>query len=190
MTETTGLTIDEVTAAFNDAGLTYSVVRSDVVSLGFGGLSTYRNTDGEPKARVFVDVSSHRLKFIMLMAWCVPEGDHRSAVLETCLRLQWQYFGIRFEFDHHDGELRAVFDFHVHAVPAASHVADLIRLFIHMVETVHPAIQAAIDDGVVYERPADEVVSAQVRELVDTLSELSPEQIRTLLAAVCEEVPE
>lgn len=186
MADTPDLTIDDITAAFNDAGLKYRHVEHDVVELRFTGLDTYRNPDGEAAARILVDSRSRRLVFAMPMAWRVPTGENRAAVLETCLRLQWEYFGIRFEFDHHDGELRAAFDFLVHAVPTASRVVELLHVFLHVVTTVHPAIDAAIRDGNVYERPNS--TRPGLNELIDELSELSPEQIQVLLAAVREGV--
>ncbi len=186
MADASDLSIDAITAAFDDAGLKYRLLGPDVVELGFSGLDVYRNPDGEASARIVVDNRGRRMAIAMPMAWRVPSGENRAAVLETCLRLQWEYFGIRFELDHHDGELRAAFHFHAYAVPTAPCAVELLHVFLHLVETVHPAIEAAIRDGVVYEGSVSE--RPPVAELVDELSALSPEQIQVLLAAVREEV--
>ncbi len=111
-----------------------------------------------------------------------------AAVFETCLRLQWRYFGIIFEFDHHDGELWGVSEFLRDMFPAATLVPAHVRAFLRPLDTVHPAIDAAIREGVVYE-DRHQLQSPVRGEVIEKLGELSPEQLRMLLAALREDVP-
>jgi len=172
------LSVGDVCEALDRVNLKYGLADHETIDTGFGGLDNYRNVEGSPSIRVMMGMGDGRLKMVAPRAWIVPQNERRSAVFETCLRMQWKYFAIRLEFDHRDGELRPCFDFHPGALPAAPAVPMMLKAFVKIIDAMHPHLDAVINTGVMLE---DE---PGVGDILEAMGSLSPEQVRALLIAI------
>lgn len=99
-------------AALEAANLHFRELDPEHLSLSFGNMEKYRDIDGDPHVDIVMSTMGDRITLFAPRGYRVPDGANRPAVLETCMRMQWRHFGIRFLFDHSDGELRLALDLH------------------------------------------------------------------------------
>lgn len=185
--------MDRLKIGLGAAGLKFQERGSEQLILHFSGLNNYRDSDGDPKVVIVVSTSGDRVSLSAPMVWRVPDDSARTAVMETCLRLQWKYFAIRFEFDHLDGELRLSHHFSAGAPPEPHLFPSILRQFVSLIDDLHEIVQAAITDGVVFEPDDDPDASPSIPDelskVLSELAELSPEQLERLLDAIREGAP-
>jgi hypothetical protein len=160
----------------------------DYVIAQFDDMITYRNIEGDPRLMVIIDPSDDRLKIIAPMAWRLDDDETRSVVYETCLSLQHFYFGIRFEFDRRDGELRPTFDFFGKALPDVTAVPGLVRRFVSLFKDVARVIDEAIRTGTVPDpKEVERRWTGREEAILSKLAELNPEQLDALFDAIIPE---
>lgn len=185
--------LDRLKIGLGAVGLKFQERGSEELILYFSGLDNYRDSDGDPRVQIVVTTSRDRVSLSAPMAWRVPDGSTRAAVMETCLRLQWRYFAIRFEFDHIDGELRLSHHFSAGALPEPHLFPHILRQFVDLIDHLHEQVQPAITDGVLFEPDDDPDVSLSfpdgLPKILSELAELSPEQLERLLDAIREGAP-
>jgi len=164
-------------------------VDGNVVHFGIA-TRTYRCPSGQPGLRIAVEVSD-RGSYLSLMAPVafVVEGDHAAAVFETCLRFQYLYRLLRFEFDPTDGELRLSAHIPLHdGTLGDAQFDECLMLLIRLAERVYPILMAAMTSGEVMPFETDRRAQ-RIGQVVQRLAELSADELETLLAALRDDDP-
>lgn len=180
-------TLDTICSHLDQLGLRYRR-GDDEIGLSYR-TERYRALDDEPRLIVVCRVvdNGHYLKVFAPRAFETGER-HRDAVLESCLRFQWQYRLVRIELDPSDGELRPAV--HLPLMDAELGVHQLgmtLHLFVSLCNTLYDVIQAAQQDGTVMPEDYGDSVTAhrdRARELAERLAALPPEEIEFILAAL------
>lgn len=173
------LNVGKVEQVLEDADIRYRHLGLEVLHCRFRSMNIYRNQVGEPDLDVFVDLSADRLVLCVPKAWRIQDEQHRVAVLETCLRLQRTKLGLKFELDVIDDTISVALDFYSDGLPKASSIPRLIHHLVALVEDAHPHMEAAIRDGVLFGQ-----ATLKEAQILSELSELTPEQLEMLIAAI------
>jgi hypothetical protein len=176
-------TIDTISTMLDELAVKHG--RISDTAIGFGVRTRrYRSLENQPNIDIVVDVSEagKYLTIVAPLAFRI-DGEHRAVAFETCLRFQWSYKMVRFEFDARDGEVRPSIHVPLMDSPLGKdQLGRLLGCLVQLCDEIHPLLVAALESGQMM--PDQEAPSAQMAPLLERLSELSPEQLELLLSAV------
>jgi hypothetical protein len=105
-----GTTMEQVKAFMDKHEFKYRVDDERSVLLTGFATENYKDADGEHHLRVVIKLDEdgeYLALFVPKTYVCRPDHPSARAVLETAARMHWSRKLICWEYDHHDGEVRA-----------------------------------------------------------------------------------
>ncbi len=172
-------TLAEVTHFLDQRDLTYSVRDDHTIVTGFGGLTAYRDDDGDPHLRVVIQVQEdgRYLQIFAPEAYRVP-AESAGPFLQACAMVQWRTKLIQFEYDAEDGEIRPVVEFPLmDAALTGNQLMRAVHGLVELVDMYHPVLERAAREGVVQFETDD----GEAEMLSSLLSGYSPETLAEAL---------
>lgn len=159
----------------------------NVVRFGVGGFTQYVDTQGNPSCRIVIEIQDDGggIEFQVRQAYNIAGCLHIEAVCRMLLGVCFHTTLVQYAIDQRDGEVRLSAELVlVDATITAKQLRAIVELLLSALESFHPYIRRAIEDGVVSypDQLATESILPEPRssEGVDGVSSLPVDTMKVL----------
>ena len=141
-------TYDEIIGFLSEEGLKFHDLRED----GKEGLMlAFRKGEDDDKPENVVILLDENGEFIHLfepMRYRYLDGEHKTAVLETLLAIQWESKMLQWEYDRNDGEIRACIEMPLEDARLTKRMfLRALHGLVSMMDHYHPRIRKVMETG-------------------------------------------
>ncbi|MBD3235779.1 MAG: hypothetical protein GF330_03665 [Candidatus Eisenbacteria bacterium] len=183
-------TLKQIAQFLSEADLKFQLrEEADDILIGFT-MPTYKNPQGRNQLLIVIKLEEggEFLKLFTPKAYVYKEGPHALAVLKACMYVSWRTKMLQYEYDPSDGEIRAMIEFPLEDAELTQR--QLMRVLMALPELLDrfdETIRTAIDHGKLVTEQAPD---ARLRELLERLSEMKPDELLEKLKEVEERTKE
>lgn len=143
------ITINEIAKFLDDNKIHYTLDESGKLVMGFTTPTFCDCDDGEKHMLVVISLEENGEYFKCFAPLAFKAvGEHKRALLEACMSVQWHTKLVQFEYDSTDGEIRPIIEFPIEdGTLTAKQVVRCIHALVQIVDDSYTALDKAIKTG-------------------------------------------
>jgi hypothetical protein len=142
-------------------------------------MENYRDKDGDNYLQIVIQLEENGEFLKVYTPKCYQyAGDNKSKVFQVLLMVSWKTKMIQFEYDHSDGEVRAVIEFPLEdSVLTERQLMRSVVSLAQIIDRYDSTILTAISSGeIIFEEDDKESMMQLLQQMLDAAHDLSEEE--------------